>query len=936
MAAEFVALKLAEAVVSQAIQRITDLLFHEANSLRGVREDIENLQNELKWMQSFLEDADRKQQQDKRVRIWVAEVRDVACEIEDAIETYVYKVHFSYIKAFHQRKLRTHINSIRDKLGSISDRAQRYQIEFRSGDQAASSLTRNWRRTYPDEDEDDVITLKSTMADLKDQLMKEEDRLCVVSIVGMGGLGKTTLAKKVYNDVGVRTRFDRHAWVFISQQYVRREVLTEILLQVSFQSNQPEEREKNIKESLGEREKNIKESLGERTTNREFLKRLPEDELVALMNSELKEKRYLIVLDDIWDIKAWNRIESAFPNGRSGSKVLFTTRIEKVASSFESHSYKIRLPLLSPEDSLELLKRIVFPRETFLECDCPSEFETLGKEMLKKCGGLPLAIVVLGGLLRKNNSKEGWEKLSKDVEKPQFMINSLESHQEYRVEDILELSFQDLPYYLKPCFLYMGIFPEDSEIRKSMLVRLWIAEGFVSRLERKANETMEDVAEQCLEELIDRCMVQVDKKNLAGKGAKTCRLHDLMRDFCISKAKKENVFNIIGQDEMNMMETSRSSLTEYSMAHCSRRIVVHVDQGLDDFPWMEKVHPRLSSFLLFGVNTFPTSSSRVRNFRLLKVLSLENCSENILEGIGSLILLRYLRLTPPNQSGELIIPHSIGNLRNLQTLDIQGYFEARLPRSLARLIHLRRLLLPRGYYYYTQRSCGMIRSPLFGMCSLTNIETLKGIKTEDLIVNGKVISLANIRKLGIICIRHKEKDGLVLESLSRCHDLTALNLDARYSTQNISFLPKNLVKLKLGKCPLDKDKFRVLEKLPNLGTLRLRQGRFTSKLVCSVDGFPKLEILILLDLDNLEEWEVEEDAMPNLKRLDIESLIKLRMIPAGLKHITTLRELNIRWMSSKFEKRVRRVNEDGTEGEDYYKVRHIPTITFSNTLRVTY
>ena len=238
MAAEFVALKLAEAVVSQAIQRITDLLFHEATSLRGVREEIENLQDELKCMQSFLKDADRKQQQDQLVCIWIAQVRDVACEIEDAIETYVYKVHFSYIKTFHLRKLRAHINSIKDKLRSISDRAQRYQIECRSGDQAASSLTRNWRRTYPDEDEDDVITLKSTMANLKDQLMKEEDRLCVVSIVGMGGLGKTTLVKKVYNDVDVKKRFECSAWVFISQQYIAREVLSEILLQVGFQSDQ--------------------------------------------------------------------------------------------------------------------------------------------------------------------------------------------------------------------------------------------------------------------------------------------------------------------------------------------------------------------------------------------------------------------------------------------------------------------------------------------------------------------------------------------------------------------------------------------------------------------------------------------------------------------------------------------------------------------------
>ena len=545
--AEFIASKLAEAFVSQAVDRITDLLCNEAPSLRSVRSDVMSLQTELRRMQCLLRDAEKKQeQQGERVRNWVAEVRDLACEIEDAIEMYIYKERSSYIKAFRLRKLRTRINSIKDKISSIRESRHTYGIEFTSSSSSSSRgeggiSLKSLRRSYPNDEEEEVTGLKDVMVAMKAQLMTIEDRLCIVSIVGMGGLGKTTLAKKVYNDVDVKKHFDCSAWIFISQKFLPRVVFSDILMQLGFQSNQNERR------NLG-KQKYTKEYQEERKNRREILKGLQDQELVDLIKEELKDERYLIVLDDSWSVEAWYSVQSAFPKGKSGSKVVFTTRNETVAQSTNPQSHPIRPPLLTPKESWELLKRKVFARESFNEGD-HGRFEELGKEMVEKCGQLPLAIGVLGGILRTTSSLDEWEKVRKHVKS--HCICKLQSEQQYRVEDILDLSFQDLPYYLKPCFLYLGSFPEDSEISKGKLIRLWIAEGFVSTMEKE--DVMEDVAEQYLQELVDRCMVEASKMDHTRKGVKTCRLHDLMREFCISKAKEEILLEIMQLHEMNRM-----------------------------------------------------------------------------------------------------------------------------------------------------------------------------------------------------------------------------------------------------------------------------------------------------------------------------------------------------------------------------------------------
>ncbi|KAL5569451.1 hypothetical protein UlMin_026026 [Ulmus minor] len=947
MALEFVAVQLGQAVISQVVEKLGDLLANEAKSLRSVRDDVEYLKSELKFMNGFLKDADRRQKQEGLVRDWIAEVRDVACEIEDAIEIYVSEVDSAFIKVIRRRKLqalRARISSIKNKLQSLRERRLTYQIQL-NAEEGTSSM-RNLRKSYPEEEED-VVSMKDVVMTLKAQLLKEEDQLRVVSIVGMGGLGKTTLAKKVYSDIGVKRHFDMYAWVCISQQYVVKEVLIEILLQVGFE-----------RKNLGGG-KSKKEFLTEKSNERELLKRFEEQELIGLIEDELKEKKYLVVLDDIWNIEAWHRIKKVFPEGRGGSKLLFTTRNTELAASVGPFVPPIEPPLLTEEESWELLQRKAFSGQVFGNNGSRSEFEKLGKEMVRKCGGLPLAVVVLGGLLSTKTALGEWKKVHKDVS---FQLNKLKSPQQYAVEEILDLSYQELPFFLKPCFLYLSCFPEDSEISKKRLIRLWIAEGFVPRPTRGGIEgtLMEEVAEHYLGELINRSMVQVARRDLTGDGVKTCRFHDLMRDFCISKARNENFFEIMAPHKTSIVAAGSSSV-QYSSTTHSRRIAFHFDDGLGSHaPWMEKVNTNLRSLICFGINIFPTLSLKNGNLKLLRVLELvfdRFRRVKVPKEIGNLIHLRYLKFRGAHISK---LPNSVGNLRYLHTLDLRdGYNFIRISgNSISKLVHLRHLLLPDWYYSIFWENRSSLRFE-----KLSNLETLKTVHAENLIRCDAVVKLTNLRDLGVR-FKSAEEVSLILHSLGSklahlrslrlilsvefpsldilfdCAALYKLHLGGRLSQQHSSFLPKSLVKLELQHSLLNQDIVVVLEKMENLRILQyaydgynyhwgLSRGAIMSKMVFSAHGFPKLEILRLVGLGDLEEWEVGEDAMANLMRLDISYIPKLKMIPDGMKYVTNLQELNISQMSRKFEGRLRVI--DGVEGEDFHKVQHIPSICFSLT-----
>ena len=250
----------------------------------------------------------------------------------------------------------------------------------------------------------------------------------------------------------------------------------------------------------------------------------------------------------------------------------------------------------------------------FADSIIKTNMESLGNEMLKYCGGLPLAITVLGGLLAAKHTQEEWEDVHRHVKS---YLNVQEGLQFNKVK-VLALSYNKLPCHLKPCFLYLGHFPEDFEISTKELVRMWMAEGFIQKIqhERGREDTMEDVGERYLRELVQRCMVLVGKISSLGR-IKTCRIHDLMRDFCISKAQAENFLQITNIRSMQESEAHIGKI---------RRLAINVESD-DDYLNVKGIkfneHPYLRSLLYFGSLDLSFKEPRFKNFRSLRVLNLK-------------------------------------------------------------------------------------------------------------------------------------------------------------------------------------------------------------------------------------------------------------------------------------------------------------------------
>ncbi|KAM3215852.1 hypothetical protein P3L10_025292 [Capsicum annuum] len=222
----------------------------------------------------------------------------------------------------------------------------------------------------------------------------------VIPIIGMDGIGKTTLANEVYKDACIRSHFDVCAWATVSQQYNAKEILAR----------------KHAKKSL----------MG---------------------------KRYLIVLDDMWKTEAWDAVKLCFPSGNKGSVILLTTRITKVARDAGTKNLSLQMDLMGPDESWILFKSVAFSSE-----ELPSDLKTIGKQIVEKCHGLPLIIAVVAGLLKSKRAIEDWENVAKDVKS--FVTNDPDK----QCSRVLGLSYNHLTSGLKTCLLHFGIFPEDSEI----------------------------------------------------------------------------------------------------------------------------------------------------------------------------------------------------------------------------------------------------------------------------------------------------------------------------------------------------------------------------------------------------------------------------------------------------------------------------------------
>jgi len=391
--------------------------------------------------------------------------------------------------------------------------------------------------------------------------------------------------------------------------------------------------------------------------------------LISQLRKCLQQKRYVVVFDDVWKTEFWEIMKHALPCNDRGSKIIITTRSDLIGVSCkESLSDQVhKLQPLSQDKAWELFCRKAFQTE-FQRC-CPRELVIMSMDIVKKCEGLALAIVAIGSLLStKKKVPLEWQKLHDSLSSELELNPHLTS-----ITNIMSLSYHDLPCYLKSCYLYFGIFPEDYPISGSRLLWLCVAEGFIKR---KKGKTLEDVTIEYLMELVHRNLVQVSFGEHDYEIYRMYRIHDLLHKIILSKAEELNFCQV-----MEAGDTTSLGKSWCLSIHDVRENVFETSE-----------YSRVRSVFLFNINEMPRSFivKLFKKFKLLKVLDFEDAPIDYLpQEVGNLFHLKHLSL---KRTKVKILPKSVGRLQNLHTLNVVETAVRELPIEIFRLYKLRQIL----------------------------------------------------------------------------------------------------------------------------------------------------------------------------------------------------------------------------------------------------
>ncbi|WMV56006.1 hypothetical protein MTR67_049391 [Solanum verrucosum] len=466
---------------------------------------IESLLQKVSLLQGFFDDTGKDHED---IKCLEGIIRDVSCKAEDLVEEIMFEyssssslkknaIKFLGVNRVLFRKIKSieaAITSVYNDISAIKGRS--------TPSSSVNGCSRDVTQTLSSQ-KDVVVGLDDDFLLIADKLTGYPDKLDVVVIFGMGGIGKTTLAKRIFNDKLIEEHFYVRAWITVSEQYKVRNMLLDLLgctSKVPF-----------------------------------IMDEMENEELAERLYKSLKGQRYLIVMDDVWYTEAWDDVRRYFPNDKNGSRVMVTSRVMKVARFINPLNPPHQMRFLTVDESWKLLQKKILGLDDPSFC-CDYEMERIGMQISKKCKGLPLAIVMVAGILSKESATASkWSDVAENIH------SSFVTEESREFLDILALSYNHLPHHLKACFLYMGAFPEDVEIPVWRLIRLWTAEGFI-KLE--SPKTLEFVAQEYLQELIDRSLIIVSKRSYDNR-VKTCSIHDILRNFCQEEAKQEKLLHVV-------------------------------------------------------------------------------------------------------------------------------------------------------------------------------------------------------------------------------------------------------------------------------------------------------------------------------------------------------------------------------------------------------
>ncbi|KAK2439956.1 disease resistance protein RPM1 [Trifolium repens] len=890
---------MAETTVSFVLDQLYNLAIKEGTLLAGVNKDFNDIKVELESIKACLKDADTRASDDgggganEGVKAWVKQLREASFRIEDVIDEYVMyleqRINHSgciaslkkvaqMIKTMKQRhRIGSEMKDIKLSIGEIKERSLRYEFKTENGSGSSKGISQNGSFGDPRMaslfiEEAQVVGFESPRDELVSCLVEGTDELMLVSVVGMGGLGKTTLSSHVFHNKVVKKHFDCRCFITVSQSYTVRELLIDMVKKFCKDCNEP------IPKGL--------QTMDDKT-------------LITQVRQYLESKRYLVFFDDVWKENFSDEIQHALISNNKGSRIIVTTRMMHVAEYFKKsflvHVHKLQP--LSPEKAWELFCNKAFRSNPGKQC--PTELEELSVEIVQKCGGLPLAIVAIGGLLStKPKTIFEWEKVCKNLS----MELDRNAHLTSLIK-ILSLSYDDLPNHLKSCMLYFGIYPEDYIINRKRITRQWMAEGFVKDEEKRL---LEEIAEEHMTQLIHRSLVQVSKVGFDGK-VKTCHVHDLLREVIIRKMKNLNFCHLIHEDDE---EVTVRITRRFSIAGNANNVLKNSNNS------------GLRAIFVFDNAELNEQciSSTFAKFKLLKVLDFEKSMLNFVpNNLGNLFHLRYLNLS---HTKVKVLPRSIGKLLNLETLDLRQTQVHELPKEINNLTKLR--LLPvyyrkyEGHYSMLNFTTGVQMQEGFGC--LISLQKLYFLEADhggiDLIEELK--KLRQLRKLGIRRVRQEYGNALCatiqemqhLESLNITviaeeeildldfvstppPNLKVLNLKCKL-TKLPTWIPKlkYLVKLRLGLSNFVHDPLDSLKNLPNLLRLNLWDDAFAGdSLHFEVGGFPKLKELDLTRLNKLSSITIEKGALLGLDHFRFNNNPQLKVVPQDLKHLENLQFL---------------------------------------------
>ncbi|KAL6654934.1 hypothetical protein ACP70R_008399 [Stipagrostis hirtigluma subsp. patula] len=904
--------------VKSLVDKLGSLLAQEYTLIGGVRDDIQYINDELASMQAFLSRLRRAPGgHDEQRQDWMKQVRELAYDIEDCVDHAGHRLAgeprgsgrlaslrraWYLLTTLHARhRIATDIGNLKARAQHVSERRTRYGVEnpahVSDGEPAGVNAPRD--RPAPPPQligtmapvgiESAMKELGPWFADEAKQQSITDDRLRFLAIVGFGGLGKTTLAMALYRKYG--DEFECRAFVLASQKFHLPTVLRSLIKQFHEQQ------------------------AGASKIDLDGIEEWGQEDLKNKLASQLKEKsRYHVLIDDIWSVSAWESIRDSLPKTKKGSSIVVTTRFKSVAEACRRQQGRVyELKPLLEVNSYELFHQIISSAP-----DVPTE---CAKALLKKCGGLPLAIILVAGLVASKLRSDATHTLDQHLAQVgndlgEELENNLTTE---GVTHILSHCYDQLPTDFKTCLLYLSMFPKGCYISRKRLIRRWIAEGFITE---KHGKTVEEVAEDCLNELIDRNLIRAVSSSSNGK-VKSCLIHDMVLEYIVFKSTDENFITVVGGHW-------QTPFPSYKV----RRLSIHKGdrQEKETVERMKLSHVRS----LTALGSFKALHSALLKFQILQVLDVEGCKELSFKHLKKVCKMHQLKYLSLRQTDIERIPNKIGNLEYLEVLDIRETKIRKLPPSVERLQRMVHLLAG-------SKSKKMALTLTEGITKMVALQTLSGIEIRTDSAKewrpqvAALENLTNLKKLTIYKLgRFPEGDDLLLlsaiEHLSSC-SLKLLSIDDDFtgfldSSLNASQAPPehlhtlglsgmlfkvpnwigrlhNLEKLTLSLTSLTTSTLMVLGELPELFSLTftmdsakqdqsilqlLSKNAIESgeKIFVLAGGFKNLKLLRFV-APVLPPVSFQEEAMPKLERLEL----RFRMVEGvyGLENLSSLRQV---------------------------------------------